>query len=117
MLEIKHEELRLTVNNNGKPKTYVQSKIPMKRVLEYTEGEIGLFEKAAEQGREGASELELLDYRIGFVSKLFDDEDVTKEMLLEELDANEKEIIFDIINCRVLGNEKQEMVLSDDPKD
>lgn len=117
MLEIRNEELRLEVMKGDKKKTYLQSKIPMKRVLEYTEGEINLFEKAIEQGREGASESELLDYRIGFVAKLFDDDDVTKEMLLDELDANEKETVFDIINCRVLGNEKMDTVSGSDPKD
>ena len=117
MLEIKNEELRLQVTIKGKKKTFMQSKIPMKRVLEYTEGEIDLFEKAIKEGREGASESELLDYRIGFVAKLFDDDDVTKEMLLDELDANEKETVFDIINCRVLGNEKTDTVSGSDPKD
>ncbi|MDT2660703.1 hypothetical protein P7E02_12545 [Enterococcus hulanensis] len=117
MLEIKNEELRLSVTVKGKKKTYVQSKIPMKRVLEYSEGEIDLFAKAIEEGREGATENEVLDFRIGFVAKLFDDDDVTKEMLLEELDANEKEVVFDIINYRVLGNEKNDAVSGTDPKD
>lgn len=117
MLEIKNEELRLQVNIKGKKKSFVQSKIPMRRVLEYTEGEIDLFEKAIQEGREGASDAELLDFRIDFVAKLFDDDDVTKEMLLDELDANEKEIVFDIINCRVLGNEKADPVSDSDPKD
>lgn len=40
MLEIRNEELRLEVMKGNKKKTYLQSKIPMKRVLEYTEGEI-----------------------------------------------------------------------------
>ena len=75
------------------------------------------FEKAIKEGREGASDAELLDYRVGFVAKLFDDDDVTKEMLLEELDTNERETVFDIINCRVIGNSKTDTVSGSDPKD
>lgn len=117
MLEIKSEELRLTVKKGNKDKTYLQSKIPMKRALEYTEGEIDLFKKAIEDGRNGATEAELLDFRIGFIAKLFDDDDVTKELLLEELDTNEQKVIVDIINCRVLGNEPNGEGISEDPKD
>lgn len=117
MLEIKSDELRLTVKNGKKNKTYLQSKIPMKRALEYTEGEIELFKKAIEEGRTGATEAELLDFRLGFVAKLFDDDDVTKELLLEELDTNEQQTIFEIINYRVLGNDPKDEVSTSDPKE
>lgn len=117
MLEIKSEELRLTVKKGNKNKTYLQSKIPMKRALEYTEGEIDLFKTAVEEGRPGATEAELLDFRVGFVAKLFDDDDVTKELLLEELDTNEQKTIVHIINCRVLGNESTDAGVNEDPKD
>jgi len=117
MLEIKSEELRLEVRINNKKKTFVQSKIPMKRALEYTEGEIDLFKTAVEEGRPGATEAELLDFRVGFVAKLFDDDDVTKELLLEELDTNEQKAIVAIINGRVLGNEPNDEGINEDPKD
>lgn len=105
MLQLKaNGDIKLSVTTGKKEKSYVQDKVPMKKALEYSEGEIELFKKALEEDRQGPTENELLSYRIEFLANLFDAEEVTKSLLLEELDTNEFPVLFRIINQRVLGN-------------
>lgn len=119
MLELKSNgDIKVTLEIGNKKKTFVQDKVPMKKALAYTDGEANLFEKAIKEGRLGATETELLEYRIEFVANLFEDEKVTKEVLLDELDTNEIPKLFEIINYRVLGNgEKISEGETSDPKE
>lgn len=110
-------ELRLEIEKaKGKVKTYVQSKIPLQKAIEYSEGEINLFEKALKANLNGPSENELRKYRIEFVAKLFDDEEVTYDLLLTTLDTLEIETVYDIINYRVMGNKKEDSNEDNDSK-
>ncbi|MGM0240239.1 phage tail assembly chaperone G [Enterococcus sp. AZ103] len=119
MLELKQNgDIKVTVTINNKKKVFLQDKVPIKKALAYTSGEAALFEKAFKEGRTGATESELLDYRLQFLADLFEDDQITKEILLDELDTLEIPKLFEIINYRVLGNEKKEEEIStNDPKE
>ena len=118
MLKEVNGELRLEIEGkNKKPKTYIQQKVPLKKAIEYTDGAVSLYEEAVKRGLSGATERELLDYQVGFIADLFDDEDVTKELLYEKLDTNDRKSIEDIIIYRVLGNSREEKDQSEVPKE
>lgn len=117
MLKEENGELRLEVTGkNNKPKVYVQQKVPLKKAIEYTNGAIHLYEEALKKGLAGTNEPDLLDYQVGFVADLFDDDDVTKDMLFDELDTNERKTIEEIIMYRVLGNPREEQESEKVPK-
>ncbi|WP_321389048.1 phage tail assembly chaperone G [uncultured Enterococcus sp.] len=117
MLKEENGELRLEITGkNNKPKIYIQRKVPLRKAIEYTDGVIALHEDAKKAGLPGTNERDLLDYQVRFIANLFDDDDVTAELLYENLDTNERKFIEDIIIYRVLGNLREESDQSEFPK-
>lgn len=118
MIKDVNGELRLEITGkNNKPKTYIQQKVPLKKAIEYTDGVVFLYEEAVKKGQTGATERDLLDFQVGFIANLFDDDDVTKEFLYEKLDTNDRKEIEDIILYRVLGNSREESSQREAPKE
>ncbi|MGX7328258.1 phage tail assembly chaperone G [Enterococcus bulliens] len=112
-------EIRLDLRVNGKKKTFTQDFVPFKKALDYTEQEDQLFKKYKKNKTDEQKEpsmMELTQFRANFVASLFDDQDLTGDVILNGLDTENKEVIMDIIYFRVLGYERQNEVL-DDPKE
>lgn len=106
-------ELRLDLMVNGNKKTFIQDRVPLRKAIEYTEKQAELFEKNSENGE---ITLPLLKrFKVDYVASLFDDEDVTGDLILDGLDTLEDKLIDDILLYRVLG-EKKEDVDSELPK-
>lgn len=117
MIKDVNGELRIEITGkNNKPKTYIQQKVPLKKAIEYTDGVVFLYEEAVKKGQTGATERDLLDFQVGFIADLFDDDDVTKDFLYEKLDTNDRKEIEDIILYRVLGNSREESSQREAPK-
>lgn len=94
-------EIRLDLKINGKKKTFTQDFVPYSKALEYTESEAKLL---AKEEKLGINELSL--FRAKFVASLFDDEELTGELIIDGLDTENVKAIMDIIMYRVLGYEK-----------
>lgn len=94
-------EIRLDLKINGKKKTFTQDFVPYSKALEYTESEAKLL---AKEEKLGINELAL--FRAKFVASLFDDEELTGELIIDGLDTENVKVIMDIIMYRVLGYEK-----------
>ncbi|WP_288746341.1 phage tail assembly chaperone G [uncultured Enterococcus sp.] len=109
-------EIRLDLRVDGKRKTFTQDFVPFKKALDYTEQEAKLFKKDKNGKDIHPSALELTQFRADFVASLFDDVDLTGDVILNGLDTEDKDVIMDIIYFRVLGYERQNEVL-DDPKE
>lgn len=114
------KEIRLDLIVDGKKKTFTQDFVPFMKALDYTEQESKLFEKYKGQKDENGKEktpstLELAKFRADFVSGLFDDPDLTGEVILNGLDTQNQGIIMDIIFYRLMGYTKQSEV-EVDPK-
>jgi len=91
------EEIRLDLMVNGKKKTFTQDFVPYRKALEYTEKEATI----------GMSDfLELKKFQIEFVVSLFDDDDLTYDLLIDGLDAGSSNKIMEIIQFRVLNYER-----------
>lgn len=100
------KEIRLDLMVNGTRKTFTQSHVPYSKALDYTDSEAKLFKKD-KSGKEIEPTLrELTEFRANFVAGLFDDEDLTGAVLLDGLDALEKDLIMEIVMYRVLGYER-----------
>ncbi|MCH4175888.1 MAG: hypothetical protein LKF43_00175 [Streptococcaceae bacterium] len=111
------KEIRLDLLVNGTVKTFTQSHVPYSKSLDYTDGEAELFKEGKDGKIIQPSERSLAEYRAKFVADLFDDKDLTVEVLLEGMDAIEKDTIMDIILYRVLGYEKPQEEVIVDPKE
>lgn len=100
------KEIRLDLMVNGTRKTFTQSHVPYSKALDYTDNEAKLFKKD-KSGKEIEPTLrELTEFRANFVAGLFDDKDLTGAVLLDGLDALEKDLIMEIVMYRVLGYER-----------
>lgn len=109
------KEIRLDLMVNGTRKTFTQSHVPYSKALDYTDSEAKLFKKD-KSGKEIEPTLrELTEFRANFIAGLFDDEDLTGTVLLDGLDALEKDLIMEIVMYRVLGYERPTEEL--DPKE
>lgn len=109
-------EIRLeVVGKNGKPKIYTQPKVPMKKSIEYAEGEMNLFQTAIEKEL-NITEIEIRKFRINFVAGLFNEDEITGDYLMNELDTDEIDVVNDIINFRVMGNPKETKTEETDSK-
>ena len=109
-------EIRLDLMINGTKKTFTQDFIPLRKALEYTEQEAKLWKKDKQGNDIQPSEQELTKFRAEFVAGLFDDNDLTGDVILDGLDASQKDIFVDIIIYRVLGYEKPSEVEIDPKK-
>lgn len=109
-------EIRLEVTGkNGKPKIYTQPKVPMKKSVEYAEGELHLFQNAIKEDL-NVPEIEIRKFRVEFVAGLFNEDEITGDYLMNELDTDEIDVVNDIINFRVMGNPRETKVEEEDPK-
>lgn len=109
-------EIRLDLRVDGKKKTFTQDFVPFKKALDYTEQEAKLFKKDKNGKDIQPTALELTQFRADFVAGLFDDADLTGDVILNGLDTENKDIIMDIIFYRVLGYERTPEEI-DDPKE
>ena len=113
-MENSTNEIRLDLMVKGTEKTFTQSFVPFQKALEYTEQEAKLF-KTDEEGNElKPTEKEMAKFRADFVASLFNDKDLTGDLILNGIDSLDKDKIMDIILFRVLGYEKPNVT---DPKD
>lgn len=95
------------IQKNGKEKTITQDKVPMYKADEYNESEAKLQEIAKENN--GFVSAAVYDkMRRDFIAGLFDDEIVTGDFLLENLDTLDMKGIEEIIKYRVLCQNKEE---------
>lgn len=99
-------EIRLDLKIDGKKRTFTQDFIPYRKALEYTENEAKLWKKQGNKTVE-PSAADLAVFRADFVAKLFEGQDLTGDMILDGIDAENKDQIMDIILYRVLGYEKE----------
>lgn len=95
-------ELRMPDN---KFKTFTQNFVPFSKRQEYIR-----LEKELEEKYKGAEvpEEEYINLQAGFVANLFEDETVTKDLILNGLDSLDRSKIYDIVRYRVLGYSKSE---------
>ncbi|MBS7578291.1 MULTISPECIES: hypothetical protein [unclassified Enterococcus] len=109
-------EIRLDLRVNGKKKTYTQDFVPYRKALDYTEGEAKLWTQDKD-GKEVAPKVTVLErYRVDFVAGLFNDTDLTGDVILDGIDTEEYGQIMDIIYYRVLGYERPVEEVEVDPK-
>ena len=97
----------------GKKKTFTQDFIPLRKALEYTEQEAKLWKKDKEGNDIKPTESDLTRFRAKFVAGLFDDPDLTGDVILDGLDTSQRNMFIDIIMYRVLGYEKPSEVVVD----
>lgn len=97
-------ELELLMPNN-KYKKFTQEFVPFSKRQEYIRMEKEL--EAKFKGKEVPEE-EYINLQASFVANLFDNEEVTKESILNGLDSLDRNKIYDIIRYRVLGFSKEE---------
>lgn len=109
------KEIRLDLMINGTRKTFTQSHVPYSKALDYTDGEAKLFKKDDEGNDIAPPARVLTEFRAEFVAGLFDDKDLTGTVLLDGIDAWDRDLIMEIIMYRVLGYEKD--VEESDPTD
>lgn len=107
-------EIRLDLKVKGTTKTFTQDFVPYRKALEYTEEEAKLWKEDSEGKDIEPTQAELSIFRADFVAGLFDDEDLTGDVILDGIDAEEHEKIMDIILYRVLGYTRSE---SESPKE
>lgn len=107
-------EIRLDLRINGKKKTFTQDFVPYKKALEYTEEEAKLFKKDKDGNEIEPSQVRITEFRANFIASLFDDSDLTGDVILNGLDAENKGVLMDIILYRLLGYEKPKVI---DPKE
>lgn len=89
---------------DGKFKDFVQTFVPVSKTLEYFKLESDLYVEYKGKIPQGV----LDERRIEFVAGLFEDETVTKELILNGLDTTDTHVIMDIINERVMGVKPEE---------
>lgn len=109
-------EIRLDLRVDGKKKTFTQDFVPFKKALDYTEQEAKLFKQDKSGKDTQPTALELAQFRADFVAGLFDDADLTGDVILDGLDTENSDIIMDIIFYRVLGYERTPEEIND-PKE
>lgn len=109
-------EIRLDLMVKGKKRTYTQDFVPYRKALDYSEGEAKLWKKQGNKTIE-PSAIDLAKYRADFVAGLFEDQDLTGDMIIDGIDSENKDVIMDIVLYRVLGYEKPtEDEVETDPK-
>ncbi|MGM0260414.1 phage tail assembly chaperone G [Enterococcus sp. AZ102] len=99
-------EIRLDLVVKGKKKVFTQDFVPYKKALDYTEQEAEFFQDENGEAKKEVNQIELMQFRADFVASLFNDDELTGEVLLNGLDAKDKDKLMDIIYYRVLGYEK-----------
>ena len=107
-------ETRLDLMVNGKKKTFIQDFIPFRKSLEYTDKEAELFASKSEGEEPTITELSV--FRANFIASLFDDPDLTGDVILDGLDVDDRVKILDIIFYRVCGYKRPEKDAVADPK-
>lgn len=100
-------DIRLKLRNpkTGDAVEHTQTFVPLIKTIEYLESETKLYDDYA--GSVPQEEYEKM--RVEFVAGLFDDEKVTSEYILHNLDVANRDVIMDIIKTQILGipNEKK----------
>lgn len=107
-------ETRLDLMVNGNKKTFIQDFIPFRKSLEYTDKEAELFASKADGEEPTITELSV--FRANFIASLFDDPDLTGDVILDGLDVDDRVKILDIIFYRVCGYKRPEKDAVADPK-
>ena len=103
-------ELRMP---NGKYKKFMQDMVPYRKRFEYSRREIELLKIEDEQERS----MELAEYQAEFVASLFDDKDVTKDLLLDGLDTKDANKIAEIIYYDVMAFPRPSKIGDDEKKE
>lgn len=89
---------------NNKFREFTQDFVPFSKRQEYIRLEAELEKKFKNE----VPEEEYIKMQSQFVADLFDDEQVTQELILDGLDTLDRTKIFEIIRYRVLGFNKEE---------
>ena len=110
-------EIRLDLKVKGTTKTFTQDFVPYRKALEYTEEEAKLWKEDDEGKAIEPTQAELSIFRANFVAGLFDDKDLTGDVILDGIDAEEHGKIMDIILYRVLGYTRAETESPKEKKD
>lgn len=105
MLKLTETKSILLELENGK--SYEQKKVPAFKYFDYAKIETELFERSIEKNQP-VSPIDLKSVRLKFLAELFDNEEVTESLLLENLDCADLAITDEIITYRVMLNQKSE---------
>lgn len=97
-------KLRLK-NNKGEYEEFMIDYVPQSKKLEYIRKEANLEEELAKEGNKLGvyDQIEYDEMQAEFVASLFPQKEVTKEAILEGLDALEFSKVYEIVRHRVLG--------------
>lgn len=101
-------KLRLR-NSKGEYEEFFQDFVPFSKRLEYIRLEKELESRKNDSGEViPPGEIEYLELQTEFIAGIFNDKRVTKKAILEGLDAQEDDVIYEIIRYRILGYSKKE---------
>lgn len=101
-------KLRLR-NAKGEYEEFFQDFVPFSKRLEYIRLEKELESRKDKDGNPLApAEIDYLELQAEFIASLFPDKKVTKNAILEGLDAQEDDVLYEIVRYRVLGFSKEE---------
>lgn len=84
---------------NGKYKTFHQDMIPYRKRFEYSKAEVELLKNENQSERT----IQLAEYQVEFVASLFDQEEVTKDSIMDGLDTADSNCIAEIIYYDVMN--------------
>ncbi|AQL54515.1 hypothetical protein CEF12_05675 [Enterococcus faecalis] len=101
-------KIELTLRINGEEKTFTQDFVPFSKRTDYIKKENSLREEKTSEGLEPTAD-EYLEMQIQFVADLFDEKELTKEAILNGMDALDIDKIWEIISYRVLGLSKKDV--------
>lgn len=99
-------ELELRMPDN-KFQIFTQDFVPYQKRHDYIRLEKELEELGAKEERL-IEEIEYEELQAEFVANLFESKEVTKELIMNGLDTDDRKKIFEIIRYRVLGFSKEE---------
>lgn len=91
------------VMSDGKTKKFLCDFVPQSKRLEYIRKEMALQAEKEEPSQNDYDEIQA-----EFVASLFDEEEVTKDAILNGMDAQDFPKIYDIIRYRVLGFKRED---------
>lgn len=101
-------EIRLDLIIEGKKKTFTQDRVPFSKALDYTDQEAKLWTTNEDGISEPPSRRKLEEFRADFFAGLFDDSDLTGEVIIQNIDTLDHHFIFDTIKYRVLNYDRSE---------
>ncbi|MEB8418988.1 hypothetical protein NGG16_16255 [Enterococcus casseliflavus] len=101
-------KLRLR-NSKGEYEEFFQDFVPFSKRLEYIRLEKELESRKDDDGNSiTPTEIDYFELQADFIASLFSDKKVTKKAILEGLDAQEDDVIYEIVRYRVLGFSKED---------